>query len=434
MNFNLIPSYYSTKRNILFIFSNLILIVLLISCSTENNDQIYDHTNLPNNLSNSIIYKTLNDGVNIYTDSNHHSILTPDSINKYYWPTITDDNKYIAYSYVSELSTEYQIGIDLFDIDKNTKSQIYSTKSSTKNLLSNNIPHYMTWAPNSNILSFVTPTENYPALYIYKHSNPNYEKLIDFGPLWINWNIDKLSVHRRDKRFVYEINDSITKLLDTTNVSMYYRVDPWINSDELVSIFQDFNIVSIGKSNISNEFSEILFNVNQYSMLNISPNKKYLSILSSDRYPSSVYDSFSLYDLQSNQIVFQNTDSPIGYFWSPDSSKILIISATNEPGNYNVNLLNTKNFVITKIQTMKFSSEQLEMIIFADQFTNSHKLWSPDSSEILIAGSIEFSNIQSEDSIVTPKYNLFKISDLDSKPVMKKLFPGLIGYWTNFQK
>ena len=61
-------------------------------------------------------------------------------------------------------------------------------------------------------------------------------------------------------------------------------------------------------------------------MLNISPNKQYLSILSSDSYPTSVYDRFVLYDLQSNQIVFQTTDSPIGYFWSPDSSKIIIIS------------------------------------------------------------------------------------------------------------
>tara|TARA_B100000945_G_C20418570_1_gene616501 strand:- start:1512 stop:2816 length:1305 start_codon:yes stop_codon:yes gene_type:complete len=434
LNFNLIFKFYSPKKNILFIFSNLIIIILLISCSNEKNDQFYDHTNLPNNLSNSIIYKTLNNDVNIYTDSNHHSILISDTNTKYYWPTITDDNEYIAYSYVSELSTEYQIGIDLLDIDKNTKSEIYSTKSSTKNLLSNNIPHYMTWAPNSNILSFATPTENYPALYIYKHTNTNYEKLIDFGPLWINWNADKLSVHRRDKRFVYEINDSISNLVDTTNVSMYYRIDPWINSDELLSIFQDFNIVTIVKSNISTEISEILFNVNQYSMLNISPNKKYLSILSSDTYPTSVYDSLALYDLESNQIVFQTMDSPIGYFWSPDSSKVLIISTTNEPSNYNVNLLNVNNYEITKVQTMQFTSEQLEMFIFADQFANSHKLWSHDSSEILIAGSIEFSNIESEDQIVTPKYNIFKISDLDTKPVMKKLFPGLIGYWTNLQK
>ena len=405
-----------------------------MSCSTERNDKFYDHTNLPKNLSNSIIYKTLNDDVYIYANSNHHSILTSDINTKYYWPTISKDNDYIAFSYVSELSTEYQIGIDLLDIDKNTKSEIYSTKSSTKNLLSNNIPHYMTWAPNSNILSFATPTEDYPALYIYKHNNTNYEKLIDFGPLWINWNADKLSIHRRDKRFIYEINDSTSKLLDTTNVSMYYRIDPWINSDELFSIFQDFNIVSIGKSNITTDISELLFNVDQYSMLNISPNKKYLSILSSNSYPTSVYDSFVLYDLQSNQIVFQTMDSPIGYFWSPDSSKIIIISTTNDPGNYNVNLLNVKNYEITKIQTMKFSSEQLEMFIFSDQFADSHKLWSPDSSSILISGSIEFSNIQTEDSLVTPKYNIFKISDLDTKPVMKKLFPGLIGYWTKVEK
>ena len=34
-----------------------------------------------------------------------------------------------------------------------------------------------------------------------------------------------------------------------------------------------------------------------------------------------------------------------------------------------------------------------DIFIFSDQFSNSHKLWSDDSAEILLTGDIEFDNI-----------------------------------------
>jgi hypothetical protein len=404
-----------------------------ISCSSTIDDEtIYDFNNLPDDLSNSILYKSLDDDIKIFTNNNHHEILNSDEQTKYYWPTISYNNESMAYSYITEQQADYKIGIDLINFVSKNTAEIYKSISPTKNILSNNIPHYMSWAPKQNILNYTAATDSYPSLFIYRTNKNTSEKLVDFGPLWVNWNDNNsLSVHRRDKRFVFEVTEENSQLINTENVSLYYRIDAWLNNDEIISIFQDFNIIGIVKSDIVNKNNLLLENINEYPMINISPDKKYLSIVSSDNYPASVYKTFSLYDINNKKTVLELNNSPVGYFWSPDSSKLLLITKPDESDNYQVNIVYINDLSTKRIQSMKFTSEQLEMFIFSDQFSNSHKLWSDDSTEILITGDIEFKNLLSEGSKKSTEYNVFKISNLESNPIMTKLFNGTIAYWTN---
>ena len=405
----------------------------IISCTSAiDDDVIYDLNNLPDDLSNSILYKSLDSDIKIFTNNHHHDLLKSDEQTKYYWPTISNDNQLITYSYITEQQVDYKIGIDLVNLVNKNTIEIYNSISTSKNVLSNNIPHYMSWAPQQNILNYTVATNNYPSLFIYRKNTKKSEKLVDFGPLWVSWNdSNSLSVHRRDKRFIFDITEDNSQLINTQNVSLYYRIDAWLNSNEIISIFQDFDMVGIVKSDLENKTNSLIENINEYSMINISPNKQYLSILSSDTYPASVYKKFYLYDIQNQNILLESNNSPVGYFWSPDSSKLLLITKPDDSDNYQVNIVYVNDLTTKKIQSMKFTSEQLEMFIFSDQFSNSHKLWSDDSAEILLAGNIEFDNILSEGNPKSVDYNVFKISNLDSNPIMTKLFKGTIAYWTN---
>ena len=112
----------------------------------------------------------------------------------------------------------------------------------------------MSWAPQQNILNYTVATNNYPSLFIYRKNTNKSEKLVDFGPLWVSWNdSNSLSVHRRDKRFIFEITEDNSQLINTQNVSLYYRIDAWLNSKEIISIFQDFDMVGIVKSDLENK-------------------------------------------------------------------------------------------------------------------------------------------------------------------------------------
>ena len=185
-------------------------------------------------INNSIIYKNDNGDLNIFNEDGNNIVFAKADVNtKYYWPTISWDNNFISYSYVTEQIIDYKIGIKILDILNNNTYEIYSEINPVKNVLSNDIPHYMAWSLIDNILSFVVPTENYPALFIHKTSNiNNVNKLVENGPIWLNWNENnQLSVHRRSKRLIFNINNSITNLINTNDVSPFYRLDAWGSLD-----------------------------------------------------------------------------------------------------------------------------------------------------------------------------------------------------------
>ena len=212
-------------------------------------------------------------------------------------------------------------------------------------------------------------------------------------------------------------------------------MDAWgslgVTSNDIYSVFQnDAKFKHIIKSDILNNTFEFINSSEDYPLINISPDKLYLSVLKSKIHPTALYDSFILYKTKNmSEKIIEITNAPLGYFWSPDSSKIALFTANQNSGYYDLYILNIENLELKKIFTLKLSTEQLEMIIFSDQFAQSHNLWSPDSSKLLLSGNLYFNNI--DDEILDKNPNIILISDLDSNPKSEILFDGSIAYWTN---
>ncbi len=420
----------------LILYSFILLLVL--NCNLNNQVQIdKDITINSLDITNSIIYKNENGDLNLLTENGNNIIFVKSDINtKHFWPTISNDNKFISYSYVIEQIVDYKIGINILDIENNKTYEIYSETNPLKNVLSNQIPHYMAWSLTENILSFVIPTENYPALYLHKTSNIKHtKKLVENGPIWISWNENnKLSVHRRNKRLIFNINNSITNLIHINEVSPFYRIDAWGSLNPMTyniySVYQnDAKYKHIVKDDILNNTSKFLNTSEDYPLINISPDKSYLSVLKSEFHPTVLYDSFVLYKTKDMSEIIEITNVPIGYFWSPDSNKIALFTANQNNEYYDLYILNIDNLELKKMFTFKLSPEQLEMIIFSDQFSQSHNIWSPDSSKLLISGNLVFNNVNNNS--IDKNSNIILISELNSNPKSEILFNGSIAYWGN---
>ena len=420
----------------LILYSFILLLVL--NCNLNNQVQIdKDITINSLDITNSIIYKNENGDLNLLTENGNNIIFVKSDINtKHFWPTISNDNKFISYSYVIEQIVDYKIGINILDIENNKTYEIYSETNPLKNVLSNQIPHYMAWSLTENILSFVIPTENYPALYLHKTSNIKHtKKLVENGPIWISWNENnKLSVHRRNKRLIFNINNSITNLIHINEVSPFYRIDAWgsLNpmTHNIFSVYQnDAKYKHIVKDDILNNTSKFLNTSEDYPLINISPDKSYLSVLKSEFHPTVLYDSFVLFKTKDMSEIIEITNVHIGYFWAPDSNKIALFTANQNNEYYDLYILNIDNLELKKMFTFKLSPEQLEMIIFSDQFSQSHNIWSPDSSKLLISGNLVFNNVNN--NFIDKNSNIILISELNSNPKSEILFNGSIAYWGN---
>ncbi|GIT12591.1 MAG: hypothetical protein CM1200mP33_7770 [Chloroflexota bacterium] len=249
---------YKNLKLFLYLFSLLFIFNFTFLKMGDKTD--INITEISQEINNSIIYKNENGDLNIFTEDGNNIMFSKADINtEYFWPTISKDNNFISYSYVNAQITDYKIGIKILDILNNNTYEIYSEINPIKNVLSNQIPHYMAWSLIDNILSFVVPTANYPALFIHKTTEiNNVRKLVENGPVWVNWNENNLlSVHRRSKRLIFDINNSITNLINTNEVSPFYRLDAWgsldATSNDIYSVFQkDEKFKHIIKSDISN--------------------------------------------------------------------------------------------------------------------------------------------------------------------------------------
>ena len=198
----------------------------------------------------------------------------------------------------------------------------------------------------------------------------------------------------------------------------------------IFSVYQnDAKYKHIVKDDILNNTSKFLNTSEDYPLINISPDKSYLSVLKSEFHPTVLYDSFVLYKTKDMSEIIEITNVPIGYFWSPDSNKIALFTANQNNEYYDLYILYIDNLELKKMFTFKLSPEQLEMIIFSDQFSQSHNIWSPDSSKLLISGNLVFNNVNNNS--IDKNSNIILISELNSNPKSEILFNGSIAYWGN---
>ena len=198
----------------------------------------------------------------------------------------------------------------------------------------------------------------------------------------------------------------------------------------IFSVYQnDAKYKHIVKDDILNNTSKFLNTSEDYPLINISPDKSYLSVLKSEIHPTVLYDSFVIYKTKDMSEIIEITNVPIGYFWSPDSNKIALFTANQNNEYYDLYILNIDNLELKKMFTFKLSPEQLEMIIFSDQFSQSHNIWSPDSSKLLISGNLVFNNVNNNS--IDKNSNIILISELNSNPKSEILFNGSIAYWGN---
>ena len=96
------------------------------------------------------------------------------------------------------------------------------------------------------------------------------------------------------------------------------------------------------------------------------------------------YDGVNLVDLASGNISTLVSDPVIAYYFSPDGRRLAYIGATEVSNTWNVIEFGAKagrklgNFVATRNESVAYR-------VF-DQYTLSHRVWSPDSRALVFAG------------------------------------------------
>jgi hypothetical protein len=94
-------------------------------------------------------------------------------------------------------------------------------------------------------------------------------------------------------------------------------------------------------------------------------------------------DAISIVDIESGEVDVVAGRIPVGSFWSPDGTKLLMLLISNDRGLVDIQLWS--NGVIEAIDTVAIAPSMVNQVLpFLDQYTQSLQLWSPDSRSFVL--------------------------------------------------
>ncbi|MDP9494140.1 MAG: hypothetical protein M3P87_02775, partial [Actinomycetota bacterium] len=98
-------------------------------------------------------------------------------------------------------------------------------------------------------------------------------------------------------------------------------------------------------------------------------------------------NAVSVLDVTTGEVDIASEDTSVGYFWSPDGESLLLLSLTGNTGEVDVSVWEDGETrpLTTIAPPLSFFFDVLQ---FFNQYAQSLQLWSPDSSEVALAGMI----------------------------------------------
>jgi len=98
-------------------------------------------------------------------------------------------------------------------------------------------------------------------------------------------------------------------------------------------------------------------------------------------------NAVAVLDLASGEVSTASGELSLGFFWSPDGEKLLILNAADEPGAIDALVWEAGDTRLVTTFTPQ-SSFVRDVLPFFAQYSQSYQMWSPDSIAFALAGTI----------------------------------------------
>ena len=360
------------------------------------------------------------------------------------WPTWSPDANTIVYSGVVEDGGELQLNLYASDNSGTANRVLYASEPGEVGLLAQGVVHYPLWSPDGNHLAFIATTADGLSLFMDDlGDNPEAQRLLDDGPLWMSWSQDSssLAVHRGVDHFLIGGEDLVTpQQLNIREIG--YRVPALHPVDGSLTLRTQPGALNASVSSIRLDGPNVmsvtpLRRVEGEAAFLWSPTGRHLAVAEATQYlmyrdtALRIYNGISVLTVGESQDVIELELPVLAYFWSPDGTKIVLVTLSEKQTALSWALYDVESDERTRLVDFAPSAEQLTIFQFFDQYAYSHTVWSPDSSSIVFAGDLL------TDSVTAslgghPGHSSFHIVVVDVEPVAEAhvITEGIMGFWS----
>lgn len=362
------------------------------------------------------------------------------------WPTWSPDGKTVAYSGIVRNDDDEPV-VTLFGYgwEEGETQPIHEGEPGYAGLLADGVVHYPLWSPDSSKLAFVAVTESHGlSLFIDEVSSdagPGF--VLDSGPLWMSWSTDssRLAVHRSVDHFLVSFEGAMAMQRVRLD-SDAYRVPAWRPDFSELTLASPIGLTGHGLysapiTDAGLVLPEPIMDVGPASAFLWSPDGSHLAVVDEVtpvRYgntPVLVYRQFRMFDSSTFSEKARVKENILAFFWSPDGSKIAIVTIAGTGGELRWTLLDVETGSSVRLADFTPSRDQLTMFQFFDQYAYSHMLWSPDSRYLIFSGRLSLS-ASSAGLMGQADRRGAKIFIVDTGPVVTvdEVAEGVLAFWS----
>ena len=332
----------------------------------------------------------------------------------YAWPTWSPDGAKLAVSRVQVRSErEATVSIQVIDAITGRADTVYTNEVPA--LIADGVPHYLYWAPDSQSLGFIASTPRGLTLFVSSVVSPmgsnDAPLTVETGaPLYFSWasNSRGLLLHSGPEiKLVANLVDGESALAlgsdDGFRVPAYSPADSHEGPRLAYATHnEDGGLLMVANSGaLEQEQAQPVLEVGPFSAFLWSPDGTRLAVADRSDSAGPTFQRLRVVSITETgggtqadpQVETIAAEDLLAFYWSPDGQRLAWVALATEQRlfQWRVSGRASGSGGADPKDLFRFqpSGEFFTLLSFFDQYAYSHSPWSPDSSQLVVAGSPE---------------------------------------------
>ena len=322
----------------------------------------------------------------------------------YAWPTWAPDGARLAVSRVQMQSErEATVSIQVIDAITGRADTVYTNEVPA--LIADGVPHYLYWAPDGRSLGFIASTPRGLTLFVASVFSNEAPLTVETGaPLYFSWANDSrgLLLHSGpDIKLVPNLVTGEPSLALGSNNG--FRVPAYSPADSLggshlayATYNDDGGLIMIATGGDLDQDRPVL-EVGPFSAFLWSPDGTRLAVADRVDPGGPAFQRLRVVTVKEPgaetdaemQVESIAAEDLLAFYWSPDGQRLAWVALDPEQRLFQWRVSGSDAADPRDLFRFQPSGEFFTLLSFFDQYAYSHSPWSPDSSQLVVAGSPE---------------------------------------------